>query len=79
MLPYVKVYDGKEKHLKSYQSLRPSPKCNLIITTMYLLPLYTLSFHLHINTLGPERNHPQFKSEKAKTLKGYLTGPKPYE
>lgn len=39
------------------------------MATVYLLLLYTLSFALYINTLGPEYEHPQFKSEKAKTLK----------
>ena len=72
-------YDGKEKHLQSFHSLRPSPKYDLVIAIMYLLPLYTLSFNLHINTPGPKYDHPQFKSEKAKTLKGYLTGPKSYK
>lgn len=75
----LKGHDGKEKHLKSFQSLRPSPKYDLVIATVYLLPLCTLSFSLHINTPGPEYDHPQFKSEKVKALKGYLTGPKTYE
>ena len=65
-LLFLKSHYDKEKHLKVINVSNLHPQNDLIITTMYLLLLHTPSVSLHVNNLGPEHNHPQFKVKRLK-------------